>query len=181
MACQCSTESTTNTGVNPYSSSIIQLITGITPESLIKAVKVGIHSCTSKTFRIGIYNFVSTSVVGSRLAYVQTAETTISTPELVSFPITNFTIPTGVTAVYVVITTSPSGVWYIQNETTTGTINSGYDADVDYDEMPTQSSGFTFNFENQEKLRCCVSTVGAPVPSSGGARLSPPPIILERF
>ena len=181
MTCQCSTESTTNTGVNPYSSSIIQLISGFTPGDTIKSVKIGIHSCSAKTFRIGIYSKVSTNECGSRLSYVETDETTITTPELASFSITDFDVPTGETELYVVITTSPTGVWQIQNESTFGTINSGYDTAVTYSTISSQTSGFTFNFENQEILRTCLCTDTAPPPSSGGVLLAPPPIELVKF
>ena len=181
MACQCSTESTTNTGVNPYSSSVVQLISGFTPGDTIKSVKIGIHSCSAKTFRIGVYSKVSTSECGSRLGYIETDETTITSPELKSFSITQFDVPTGETELYVVITSSPTGVWQIQNESTSGTINSGYDTAVTYSTISSQTSGFTFNFENQEILRTCLCTESAPSPSGSSARLPPPPIVLRSF
>lgn len=180
MTCQCSTESTTNTGVNPYSSSVIQLISGFTPGETIKSVKIGIHSCSAKTFRIGVYSKVSTSECGSRLGYIETDETTITSPELKQFSITNFAVPSGETELYVVITTSPTGVWQIQNESTSGTINSGYDTAVNYSTISSQTSGFTFNFENQEILRTCLCTESGPSPSSSTVTI-PPPVAMVRF
>jgi len=177
MTCQCTTESTTNTGINPFNESIVQAVQGMTSGDTIGSVQIGIHSCSAKTFRIGVYEYINSSSCGARLSYVETDETTITVPELRSFSIPSFTVPSNGKA-YVVITSSPTGVWQVQNESTPGTVYSGYDTTVKYSTIESQTTAFTFTDANEEIIRCCLCVGSA---AGSGIGYPPPPIELVKF
>ena len=176
MACTFATESTNDTLVNSYSHCLVQLVQGLTPGDTIGSIKLGLHSTSSVTFRLAVNTYVSDTEFGSQVAYMESSAISASA-EVVQFTLdTPYTIPSGVTKLYIIITASPNANYSQMFLYTPGANNSGYTYSVNYTNIGSTTGGYSFS-TNESLIHSGLCTT-SPTPSAS-ARLPPPPIILE--
>lgn len=171
MTCTFATESTDHGLVNTYPHCLVQEI-GVTAGLTYGSIKLGLEDCTSKTFRLALFAYTSSSETGSKVAYMESDAISASS-EVVQFNLdTPYTVPSGVTKLYIIVTASPDANYDSMRLYTPGVSNSGYSYTVTYSNIEARTAGFTF-LGNETLLHAGICE-GSP--SGGATLLLPPPI-----